>query len=98
MSTRTDIYHGRQGGRWLPDDYVSALDLARDCEACGEPMVVGQWGRHHLCNPNTIVGLPACNCPPGCTDTHVGDKGTCNPTCEVCRLMHGVVQLALDVA
>lgn len=91
MSTRTDMHHGRQGGRFLPDDYVSPLDLAPDCEVCHLPMTVGQYRRHHLCNPSTIVGITACTCPPGCTDVHVGDAGTCDPSCEPCRLMRGAV-------
>lgn len=90
MSTRTDLHHGRQGGRFLPDDYEpTVVDLAPDCEACHLPMVVGQHRFHHLCRPNTLVGMTACTCPPGCTDLHVGDAGRCEPDCAPCRLHAG---------
>lgn len=54
------------------------------CPACGGPMVVvGRRGMHEVCDPQSIIGR-ACTCRPKCSETTVGDKGMCNPECEVC--------------
>lgn len=88
MSTTTDALHGRQGGNFLPDDYEPLnLLLAKHCKSCDLPMVAGQWDYHHLCRTTTVGRR--CSCPPRCTDTHVGDQGRCDPTCEPCRLHRG---------
>lgn len=89
MSTRTDIHHGRQGGHWLPDDYEgSPLDNAKPCDVCGQPIIAFGRTRHFVCDERSIVGR-ACVCNPGCTDTHVGDQGSCRAGCEVCSLLRG---------
>jgi hypothetical protein len=61
MSTRTDKAYGRQGGRFLPDDYTPIPDeaTAPRCEVCGGPMVCGQTGRHGACSPPA----PCCGYP-----------------------------------
>lgn len=87
MSNRHDIHYGRQGGRIV--DYAPPTGQ-RLCVVCGQPMTAGQKVRHHLCDPTSIVGR-ACTCPPGCTDITVGDTGTCDTACEVCRVMRGRV-------
>lgn len=58
------------------------------CQACGEMMLAGQRGRHHLCDGSTLVG-ERCTCPPGCTDKTVGDQGKCAAGCEPCRIAKG---------
>jgi hypothetical protein len=89
VSTRTDAHHGRQGGNWLPDDYVPVDERASErCDRCGGPLLVGQFRRHYLCDSSSIAGRK-CTCPPGCTDLVVGDGGTCARDCEVCRRLAG---------
>lgn len=89
MSRKTDIYHGRQGGHWLPDDYEeTVIDNAPRCDICDGAMLVGQLRRHSVCDPMTIVGR-RCACPPGCTTDVVGDGETCDSACEVCLIMAG---------
>ena len=55
------------------------------CSECGQPMVVGQRGKHFMCDPDTLVGH-RCTCRPGCTDIAVGDRGDCDPLCAPCGL------------
>lgn len=87
MSRKTDIKFGRRGGHFLPDDFV-AVDYATAprCVECGGPMVCGQRERHHVCDPETMVG-ERCVCRADCTIELVGDGPTpCDPTCVPCRL------------
>jgi hypothetical protein len=60
VSRKTDLHHGRQGGRFLPDDYV-AIDFknAPDCDVCGKPMILRQATRHAVCSPPS----PCCGYP-----------------------------------
>lgn len=60
MSRKTDLAFGRQGGRFLPDDYIP-IDFknARRCGVCGKPMLVGQRERHAICSPLS----PCCGYP-----------------------------------
>jgi hypothetical protein len=96
MSTRTDAYHGRQGGHWPPDDYDGMpLDNAKPCVECGQPILAAGRDRHHACDPRSIVGR-RCSCTPGCTETHVGDQGPCKPDCEVCTLLAGRLYAEVD--
>ncbi len=74
---------------------MSIVDAATDplaalprCEACGHPMIAYGRRRHFMCDETTHVGKQ-CTCPPGCTDTLVGDGGTCDPECVPCRLFAG---------
>lgn len=69
---------------------------ARPCSVCGMPMAAGQRGRdsHYACDPLSTVG-ERCTCPIGCTDTIVGDGGSCSPTCIPCRLHAGVPHKAV---
>jgi hypothetical protein len=60
VSRKTDLAFGRQGGRFLPDNY-EAVDFknAPKCSVCGGKMVVGQKGRHSVCSPlSTCCGYP----------------------------------------
>jgi hypothetical protein len=60
MSRKTDLAFGRQGGRFLPDDY-EAIDFknAPSCSVCGKPMILRQKGRHFVCSPlSTCCGYP----------------------------------------
>lgn len=87
-TSKFDMAYGRQGGRIVDyEDEFDADDFPR-CQACGEPMVVGQRDRHYLCRPRSFVGR-RCVCAPGCTDTHVGDRGRCLPDCHVCTVLMG---------
>lgn len=95
MSTRTDAHHGRQGGHWLDDDY-EPTDVANAprCDVCGDSLLVGQHRRHAVCDPASIVG-ERCTCRPGCTNTHIGDRGyvpndDAVPTCVVCVRLAGL--------
>jgi len=60
MSRKTDLAFGRQGGRFLPDNY-EAVDFtnAPRCSECGLPMLLKQKGRHAVCSPLTkCCGYP----------------------------------------
>jgi hypothetical protein len=97
VSRKTDIKFGRRGGRFLPDDYVSVdFANAKRCDVCGGPMVVGQRGRHYVCDPESMVGR-RCVCAPGCTGELVGDGPTpCDAACEPCRLMRNRLHSEVD--
>lgn len=88
MSKRTDIRHGRRGGRFVPDGYEPTdFATAPTCEVCGGLMVVRQRRRHHLCDDESMVGA-RCTCRENCTVDLVGDGPTqCDPGCIPCRLM-----------
>ena len=92
MSTRTDMNYGRRGGHWLPDGHeISTIDRLPLCEVCTKPMAGGQRRRHHLCNPDSMVGRQ-CTCVAGCTDELVGDGPTdCDPACVPCRIKRNVL-------
>lgn len=87
MSKKTDIRFGRRGGHFLPDDYTATdFNNAKLCDACRQPMILGQRQRHHACDPETMVA-ERCTCKPGCTNELVGDGPTdCEPDCVPCRL------------
>jgi len=60
VSRKTDLHHGRQGGRFLPDDY-EAIDFknAARCDVCGKPMILRQKERHAVCSPpSECCGYP----------------------------------------
>lgn len=96
MSHKTDMRHGRQGGRFLPDNYEAVdFDQAPHCDMCGGLMVVGQHERHHLCDPETMVGR-RCTCPPGCTLNLVGDGDTCADDCTPCRINRNKLHSEVD--
>jgi hypothetical protein len=57
MSKRTDYMHGRQGGRFMPDDWRSIdIERAPRCDVCGNSMILGQTRRHYVCDDKTTVG------------------------------------------
>lgn len=87
MSKRTDILHGRRGGRFVPDGYEQTdFANARHCDVCDGLMVVGQRQRHHACDPETMVA-ERCTCRPDCTRDLVGDGPTpCAADCVPCRI------------
>lgn len=64
------------------------------CNVCGRPMLGRQKNRHHLCDPAGVVGHH-CICTPGCTDTHIGDQGTCDAACIPCARTKGQLHRAL---
>jgi hypothetical protein len=88
VSKRTDMLHGRRGGRFVPDGYTPTDIIgAPRCDACGGQMVVGQKKRHHACDAESMVG-ERCTCRPGCTDQLVGDGPIdCDAACVPCKLM-----------
>lgn len=83
---------GRRGGNWLPDGTDGlVIDRLPHCDVCGKPMAAGQRRRHHLCDPESMVGRQ-CTCDVGCTDELVGDGATdCDPACVPCRLNRNVL-------
>ena len=59
------------------------------CVDCGRPLPAGQRNlRHHACTPGDLSG-ETCTCPPGCTNTNIGDNGTCADDCIPCPVTAG---------
>lgn len=82
-----DMRYGRQGGRVVPWDgggkSVRRHEAApRLCEVCGHEMLVGQRGRHFVCDETSAVGV-RCTCVPGCSTDFYGDgPRSCTDTGE----------------
>lgn len=83
---RLDHAYGRQGGRIVKTK--RPVTTGPPCDTCRKPMIVGQRERHHLCDPDSLVGHK-CTCPPRCTDLTVGDAGICRDDCHPCTIRAG---------
>jgi hypothetical protein len=68
MSRKTDLAFGRQGGRFLPDNYVPTDFVnAPPCNICGAPMLLRQKERHAICSPPA----PCCGYPVDLIQDHI---------------------------